>query len=155
MAGIRLCYDVITELKRQQAQLFVDLSQTCFLVRRQVSTVLRKGFVGLREESHLLGSEVERFTLLIHGLDTLEERIIEDDVTLQIGEHRTHFLRNLIHLVITVCFEHIEEDTLDTIEHQTGAIQRLDGVGKGGFFGVIHDSLYFRFLSCDRFLESR
>ena len=79
LAVVGLCHYVVTELEGEQTQFHIDLFKALFLVLRQVSPVVRKGFIGLGNQTHLLGVQTEVVTLVIHRFDALEECIVEDD----------------------------------------------------------------------------
>ena len=55
--AIGLSNDVVTKLKGEQTQFLIDRFESLFLVLRQVSTVIGKVLVGLRQQTHLLGVE--------------------------------------------------------------------------------------------------
>ena len=153
--AVGLRYDIIAELKREERQFLVDLFEPLFLVLRQVSAVVGKSLVGLGDEAHLLGVEPQLVALVIDEFHAGEEAVIEDDAVAQFREHGAHFLCDSVHLVVAVGFEHIEEDPLHAVQQQTGTVQRHDGILKGRFGLIIHDSVYLGFvLGYSRF-ESR
>ena len=155
LAGIGLCHYVITELQREETQFKVDFFESFFFVFRQVRTVVGEGLVGLRHKSHLFGVQSQLFALVVHGFDPLEERIVENNTIAEFAQHRIYFLGDGVHLIVTIRFKDIEEDTGNTVERHARSVQRDDGVVEGWFFGVIHDSLHFRFLFVNSGFESR
>ena len=113
--AVGLGYHVIAELEREESQLFVDLFETLFLVFRQVSAVVRKRLIGLGHKAHLLGIETQLVTLVIDELHALEELVVEDDSIAQVAQHRTYLLCDLVHLIVAVSLQHIEEHTLHAV----------------------------------------
>ena len=78
--------------------------------------------IGFGHEAHLLRIKTQLLTLVINELNTLEELVIEDDAVAQLAQHRTHLLCNRVHIVITVCLQHIEEHTYYAIQQQTRSV---------------------------------
>ena len=112
-------------------------------------------FVGLGYQAHLLCIESQLLTLVIHELNTLKQTIIEQDTIAQVGEHRGYLLGNLVHLVVTICIQDIEEYTAHFLQQSTTAVKCHNGILKGRFCGIGNYILYLGFVLSNRCLESR
>ena len=93
-------------------------------------------------------------TLVIDKFHALEELVVQDDSVAQFAQHRTHFLRNLIHLIVAVRLEDIEENAYYAIEQQTGTVERHDGILERRFGFVIHYSIHLCFVLLNSFFKS-
>ena len=111
--------------------------------------------VGLGQQTHLFGVQTQVLALVIDELNTFEQRLIEDDTVTQVTQHRTHLLGDLVHLVVTVCFQHVEEYTYHAVQEQTGTIECHNRVLKSRFRFVIHDRFYLCLVLTDSLFESR
>ena len=155
LAGIGLCYHVVTELKREQAQFLVDLFQTFFLVLRQVSSIVRKMLVSLGYQTHLFRVKTQLITLVVNEFNALEEFFIQNDSIRKFAQHRAYGFSDLIHLVITVRLQDVEEHTRHTVQQQTGSIQRDDGILERRFGFVVDNYFYLRFVLANCLFKSR
>ena len=152
---VRLGNDVTSELQREQVELLVDSFQAFLLLSRQVGTVVGKTLIGLGQQPHLLGCEVEALALVIDSLHAGEQFIVEDHVRRQLGQHRADLLGDSVHLVVAVGFEYVEEHTRHALQQLAVAVEGYDSVLKRRCLGVSHDGVYTGFVLTDSLLKGR
>ena len=93
--------------------------------------------------------------MLINLLNTLEEVRVERLVVAKLRKLRLHTHRNLLHLVRSVCFEHIEEYAGNAVEHSSVLLQRNDSVGEGWLCRVVYDCINLGTADSDSGVERR
>lgn len=75
----------------------------------------------------------------VDGLHAGEELGVERDVVRQFGQLGLHAQCDLLHFVGRVRFEQVEENTRNTIQQRTVALQGHDGIAEGRLRGVADD----------------
>ena len=146
---------VLCEAHGEGGYLLVELAEAFLLVGGGVGAAADEALVGLFEEAHLLGVEVEALSLVVDGLDAGEELGVEGYVVAVGGEERRHLLLDGLHLLAVLTLGEVEEDGADLFQQLSAVFVSEDGVLEGGGLGVVHDGLDFGFLAVHAFGEGR
>ena len=99
--------------------------------------------------------KIETLTLVINSFDTTEQAFVEKNAILEIGQDRSYFVRNSIHLFISVRLKNIVENTTNTIKYDATAIQCYNRILERGCIFVIDNSIYLLLIETDSLFESR
>ena len=153
-----LLQHVLRELQSQHSSLFCELTQSFLASGIQQSATPHKPVVAVVQQHLLLRRQCA--VMMIHILDTFEEPFVQSDIIGMLGEYRTQFLCQGIHLVVGVSTQQIEEYTRHLRQQVIISLVVLivvhtnDGVLKRRCRWVVDDHLYLLILTTDTLHES-
>ena len=120
----------------------------------QGGTVACEALVGILEQFLVLFREAAA-GFPVDCLHAGEEFGVERDVVRQFGQLGLHAQCDLLHFVRRIRFEQVEEDTRDTIQQRTVALQSHDGIAEGRLRGVGDDRVDLGIRAGDGRVERR
>ena len=109
--------------------------------------------IGVLEQFPVLFAKTSR--MLVNLFHPGEQLGIERDVVRQFGQLGLHAQCDLLHFVRRIRFEQVEEDTRDTIQQRTVALQSHDGIAEGRLRGVGDDRVDLGMRAGDGRVERR
>ena len=136
--GIGRSQGVLAELERRGRQLGRILAVELLVRVGQGGPVACETLIGILEQLLVLFREAAA-GFPVDGLHAGEELGVERDVVRQFGQLGLHAQCDLLHFVGRVRFEQVEENTRNTIQQRTVALQGHDGIAEGRLRGVADD----------------
>ena len=152
LEGIVFSQDVGAYLLLHDGQIGVDLPEAFLLVVGQTDTAALEAFEMLLQHHLLLAGEGGLVGVIDLG-HTLVKALVEGDVVAVLGEHGQGQVDDGVEGVGTVGLVDVEEDALHLGQDTAGALEGLDGVGKGGCGSVGDDGVDFFGLLVDTGLD--
>ena len=109
-------------------KLLIDLGQPALLRVVQPGAPPHEIFLRTRDEAFLFGVEIRCIQIAIHGIDALEQRLVEQDLVGRGGQLRLPLSLERLILAVGHVFPGHAEHAGHAIEHAAGTIERGEGV---------------------------
>ena len=139
--GIGCSQHILTKLQGQLRQFSRDLTILCLLLVVQCCTATCEALIGLFEQLSLFERQIERLALIIYSLHTSKQLGIERHIVRVLGQLGLHLHRHLLHLLVSICLQNVEEDILNASQFVACALQSLDRICERGSSRIGYDSV--------------
>ena len=140
--GVGLVEYVLAVSQLQQGEFFFQPAVDLLVGGGEQRAAAHEAFVAVFEQFALVGRQVEGVPLRIDFLHPGEERFAERDIHLVLGQQGREFLGQLLHRIVALGLQQVEEDAAHPVQFRSGELQRLDGVLEGGRPGVGDDGVH-------------
>ena len=148
-----LLEQVLRELQREHARLFGQPAQLLLVLVVEQRSAPHESVVAVVEQPLFLGCQSP--VVVVYGLDSLEEFLVEPHVVGVFRQDWLYLLRQGIHLVIRLRAEQIEEyggDPRQQVVISVLVVVHVDyRVVKSRFIGIVYGLLYLFVVSSDAF----
>ena len=139
LEGVILGQQILAEFLAQGGQAGADLSEALLGLGLQAHAVADEAFVDLLHHHLLLAGKAGG--ILINGLHAGEEVFVHHDFVGSIGDERSHFFFDGLHLGRGIALGQVEKDALHLVQDGAGVLVSQDGILEGRGVGVLHDGL--------------
>ena len=131
---------------RQGCQFRIDLAQACLCIRLEIRARAHELLVGFLEQPLLFGVQVQLIAHAVDGVDTLEQRRVQEDVVPVRGKFRRDSPGGVTNDVIGMGAIHREEHAPDSVECAAADLECHDRVFESRGIGVCDDRIDLRLL---------
>ena len=135
---------VLAVAELQQGQLFLHRGVLPLVFRGEQRAAAHEPLVAFFEQLALVRGEVRAGAPVVDGLHAGEKVRVEADVHLVVGQQGRDLLRDLLHRVVALGLEQVEEQAAHALQRGAGEFQGLDGIGEGRRVGVGGDGVHLR-----------
>ena len=131
--------DVLREIGAEGGQPAGDLGIALLLFRRQQHARAHETVVGQFQHALLLGRERERVALLPDGFHATEQRLVQADRRIMVGEHGRQFALDCLQLGGRFGACQVPEYGADPVHGRARTFQRGNRIVEVGRRGIGHD----------------
>ena len=153
--GVGGVQDVLAVFELQQGEFLFEPGVGLLVFGPEQRAAAHEALVALLQELALVGRQVQRVASVVDGLDAREKRLVERYVHVEVGQQGRDLLGDLLHPVVALGFEQVEEDAADAVQAGAGEFERLDGVGEVGRGRVGGDGVHLGLAGLDGRPEGR
>jgi hypothetical protein len=143
---VGLVEHILLELLRQGRQFRIDFAQTCLCIRLEIRARAHELLVGFLEQALLFGAQVQLVAHAEDGVDTLEQRRVQEDVVPVCGKFRRDGFSSVTDDVIGMGAIHREEHAPDSVECAATDLECHERVIESRGVGVRNDCIDLRLL---------
>ena len=153
--GVGGIQHVLAVFELQQGEFLFQPGVSLLVFGPEQRAAAHEALVALLQELALVGRQVQRAPAVIDGLDAREQRLVERDIHVEIGQQGRDLLGDLLHPVVALGFEQVEKDAADAVQGGAREFEGLDGVGEGRRLRVGGDGVHLGLAGLDGRPEGR